>query len=662
MKILLTLSAAALSALSLVAARTNVLDSPDGQLRAIVTQQAQGLPVTLEILRDGSQLLAPSAVGLEMRDDKAPKLGKGKLLRDIHEHIDAVNYRQKAFDVTYNQLTMPLGNGLEMQLRAFNDGIAYRYLTPKAGVVTTEVADLRLPADLPVVMAYQPENDIPFRTAFQNTYSYDSISRAQPQRMAFPPAVVCYPSGVKMAITEADLNDYPGMFFIADTLNLGLRAAFPPYPTASELNSWRRQRYITSGEDFIAQFDGPRQLPWRLFVVATADTELPVINLVYALAEPSRLPDSSWIKPGKVQWDWWHDWNLRGVPFRAGINTDTYKYYIDFASAHGIPYVVLDEGWYKPSSGDMLTVVPDVDLEQLVAYGREKGVKLILWTVFDVLDQQLQDAVDKYSRMGIAGFKVDFLDRADQTAVQQAYRIAQACADAQLILDFHGFYPPSGLTRTFPNIVNVEAVFGMEEAKWTDIKKHDMPLYDVTFPYIRMMGGPVDFTPGAMRNASRADWRAVYSEPISQGTRAHQAASYVVVDSPLTMLADAPSAYALEPEYTDFIAALPDGYEQTLIPMGSMGEYIVSARRAPDGSWYIGAQTNWSPRDIILPLAFLPADTSFTATILADGPNADRNAMDYVLSTLSDITSGSSLPIHMAPGGGFVAVLKPVNQ
>ena len=396
------------------------------------------------------------------------------------------------------------------------------------------------------------------------------------------------------------------------------------------------------------------------------DTEMPVNNLVYALAAPSRIDDTSWIRPGKLAWDWWNAFSLSGVDFQVGVNNPTYEYYIDFAQAHGIEYVALDEGWYYDRKNvnddhevvDILHTVKELDLPRLVDYARQRGVGVILWLGFNVLDENLEAACRLYSGMGIKGFKVDFLDRNDQTAVECAYRVAEMCAKYHLMLDYHGMYVPNGYNRTYPNIVNVEGVYGLENAKWAT-QEDDMPQYCVTFPFIRMMPGFVDYTPGAMRNASQSLYHAMYSYPMSQGTRSHQAAMYVVFDSPLTMLCDAPTSYQLEEPYTRFIASLPNQYLQTLLPQAELGKYIVTARQGTDGHIYVGGLTNWDARDITLDFSFLremKAEGTYTATICQDGVNADRVASDYQLRTVT-VTADTKLSIHLAPGGGFAMKL-----
>jgi alpha-glucosidase len=369
-----------------------------------------------------------------------------------------------------------------------------------------------------------------------------------------------------------------------------------------------------------------------------------------------------------VAWDWWNDWGISGVGFQAGINQETYKHYIDFAAKHGLEYIILDEGWYTPKSEDMLTVIPDINLPELVRYGQQKNVGIILWTVFNVLDAQLDEACKKYAAMGIKGFKVDFLDRYDQEGVDMIYRIAERCAQSHLMLDYHGIFAPQGITRTYPNVINFEAVFGMEEVKWTErhtIQKDgktvnepskDMPLYDVTFPFIRGMAGPVDFTPGGMRNASKADFQPIYNNPMTMGTRCHQLAHYIVHESPLTMLADNPTTYEKEPECTEFIASLPTVYDEMRVLNGKMGEYIIVARRKGN-DWYVAGETNWESRDVEVCADFLPAGT-YELTAFFDGINADKTATDYNVwkqQFTLPVSTNETVKVHMASGGGFVA-------
>ena len=407
----------------------------------------------------------------------------------------------------------------------------------------------------------------------------------------------------------------------------------------------------------IARVDGRRSYPWRIVAYAATATELPVNDMVWQTAEASRVADASWVRDGKIAWDWWNNWGVYGVDFKSGINTETYKYFIDFAAANGIEYVALDEGW-GVRDGDVMHVVPEIDLPEIVSYAREKKVGIILWVVAKVLDDKLEEACRYYSELGVAGWKVDFIDRQDQAAVERVYRIADAAARYRMIVDFHGVYKPTGLQRTYPNVVNFEGIFGLEQLKWTDRTDADMPAYDCTFPFIRQVAGPVDYTQGAMRNASRKNFRAVNNHPMSQGTRAHQVATYVVFDSPLVMLCDSPTAYEKEPETLDYIVRFPTRFDQTLIPAGEIGRYIVTARRAGD-RWYLGALTNWDAREVEVKLDFL-GDGRWKARIFRDGVNADRYGEDYLLEERT-VTAADSLAMAMAPGGGYAVQFERVQ-
>ena len=457
---------------------------------------------------------------------------------------------------------------------------------------------------------------------------------------------------VKLTLLESDLEAYPGMFVCGDGKTPALKGVFAAYPQETFKNKWRCQETVKTRRPYIARVAGKRTFPWRIMAVTAEDTQMPVNHLVYALAAPNRIGDYNWIKPGKVAWEWWNDWGISGVDFKVGINTPTYKHYIDFAAEQGIEYVVLDEGWSDPKQGDIMTTVPEIDLPELAEYARNKGVGLILWAVMNVLDEQLEKACRYYAGMGIKGFKVDFLDRDDQKAVEMVYRIAETTAKYKLFVDFHGMYKPTGINRTFPNAINFEGVFGMEELKWSN---PDMPLYDVTMPFIRMMAGNVDYTQGAMRNAVKKDFRDIYSSPMSQGTRCHQLATYIVFDSPLVMLCDAPTAYRKEPECTRFIAGLPVVADETRILQGKMGEYIVTARRVGE-DWIVGGLTDWEARTVDLDLSFLP-EGMFRAEIFCDGINADKKGEDY-RHEYRDVKREDRLKMQLAPGGGFAIRLK----
>lgn len=632
-----------------------VLSSPDGTLKVEISA---GNELAYQVMHGNDTILSHSNIGLVLENGtivgKTPRI-TGERRRKIKDNIESPFYRFKEFVATGNELDLKLKGGFGIIFRAYNEGVAYRFYTTQSSdiIIKEEQAEFNFKEDYTAYLPYTTNDKKPMVMAYQNVYDITPLSKAQPKLAFLPVTVDC--GSVKLTLLESDLEAYPGMFVQSQQGKYGLKGVFAPYPAKTDFYPWRKQEYVTETTDFISRSRGSRSYPWRVLAITEKDTDMPVNNLVYALASPNRIGDTSWIKTGKVAWDWWNDWNLKGVPFKAGINMDTYKYYIDFASRNGLEFIVLDEGWYAPKSGDMLTVIPELDLTELIAYGKSKGVEIVLWTVFNVLDSQLEAACKKYADMGIKGFKVDFLDRDDQTAVEMVYRIAEMTARYKLTLDLHGIYKPTGINRTYPHIINFESVFGMEEVKWTDIK-NNMPLYDVTFPYIRMMAGPVDYTPGAMRNATKADWRAMYYTPASMGTRCHQLAAYIVHDSPFTMLCDAPTNYLNEQECVDFIASLPVEVDSTFIASGELGKYIVTVRKK-DVNWYIGGMTNWDERDVQLDFSFLPEGVSYTAVLFKDGVNANKQAEDYRKETIR-IDKDSRLTLHLASGGGFAMKLE----
>lgn len=632
--------------------------SPNGRLKMEIVQE-QGT-LSYSIYQADRCLMKDNRLGMLLDDGKewgSDVKVRSQKRKQLSEEIVSPHYRCASFRSECNELDLRMKGDYGIVFRAYDSGLAYRFYTVSKhpAIIQEERVEFHFPQNNRVYLAYSTagEGKDPYAMAFQNLYTKVPLTEVKRDQVAFLPITVDCGEGVKLTVTESDLEAYPGMF-VQGGGGQTLKGVFAEYPAKMDYHPWRRMAYVAERSEYIAKTSGARSFPWRVFAVSEKDTEMPVNHLVYALASPNRIGDYSWVKAGKVAWDWWNDWGIYGVDFKAGINMDTYKYYIDFASENGIPFVVLDEGWYNPKVGDMLTVIPELDLEELIAYGRERKVDLILWTVFNVLDEQLEEACRKYAAMGIKGFKVDFLDRDDQTAVEMVYRIAEACAKHHLTLDLHGVYKPTGLNRTYPNVINFESVFGMEEMKWSTVEK-DMMQYDVEMPFIRMMAGPVDYTPGAMRNATKKDFKDIYYNPMSQGTRCHQLATYIVHDSPLTMLADNPTAYRKEQACVDFIVSLPNtGIEETRVLQGELGKFIVTARRVGE-NWYIGGLTNWDEREVTLDLSFL-GEGLYRATLFRDGPNATKQASDYKKETFTS-KAGQSLTIPMAPGGGFALSL-----
>ncbi|BAU52375.1 Retaining alpha-galactosidase precursor [Mucilaginibacter gotjawali] len=462
------------------------------------------------------------------------------------------------------------------------------------------------------------------------------------------PILVDIGNPLKAVILEADLQDYPGMYLTPGDGN-NLHGVFAPLPTEEFVS--RINYAVKSRAGYIAKTNGTRSFPWRVVVISKEDKQLADNDMMQRLAEPSHISDVSWIKPGKVAWDWWNDWNINHVDFKAGINVPTYKYYIDFAAANKLEYIIIDEGW----SDDWDLNKSKLDVQQIVDYGRQKNVGVILWSTWYAITRDADGLFAKFARMGVKGFKIDFIDRDDQKAVSSLYSLAQKAADNHLLVDYHGMYKPSGMQRTFPNVINCEGVKGLENMKWG---VNDQPGYDVSIPFIRMMAGPMDYTPGGMRNATKDAFRPVNSNPMTQGTRCHQLAMYTIFEAPLQMLSDNPTIYMKEQESTDFIAAIPTTFDASAALDGSVGDFVSIARKKGT-TWYAGVMTNWNPRVITMDLSFL-GEGSYKATIFEDGANANHDATDYTRKVIT-VTAADKLPVKMASGGGWAARFEKVN-
>lgn len=634
--------------------------SPDGHISATVMV---GEDIRYSVSRNEQTLIAPSTISMNLSDGTV--FGQNDKVRktvrtSFDETFSTVAYKKAEVRDNYNQILL---NFKEFSLifRAYDDGVAYRFVSnldkKKTYEVISEQAEFNFGEDrqafIPYVNSGAKTAEGQYFNSFENTYTVQNLSQWRKDRLAFLPLVVAADEGVKILITEADLTNYPGMHVIGTEGSNSLKGMFAPYPKVIEQGGHNRlQGMVKERENFIAKASGDEVFPWRVIMVSTSDSQLAVNDMAWKLSPKQDAgTDYGWVKPGKVAWDWWNDWNLYGVDFKAGINNETYKYYIDFASTHGIAYVILDEGWAVNLQADLFQVIPEIDIQELVDYGKERGVGIILWAGYWAFNRDMEKVCRHYSEMGVKGFKVDFMDRDDQLMVNFHARAAETAARYDLMLDFHGTYKPTGLSRRWPNVVNYEGVHGLEQMKWRP-KECDQVTYDVTVPFIRMAAGPMDYTQGAMRNASKSNYRPVYNEPMSQGTRCRQLAEYVVFDSPLNMLCDSPSNYIAEAECTEFIAACPETWDESLGVNGEIGKYITIARRSGD-AWYVGALTNWDERALTLDLSFL-GEGDWTLDIFQDGPNAEKAARDYVHTTAT-VPAGRKITAHLAPGGGWAA-------
>ena len=648
-KRILSVLAAVLVAVAVQAKDYKVM-SPDGRVCIDIQNNAE---LSWSVSMDGQPLLSPAEISLTLENGtvfgKNMKVRKA-IRKSVSQTLPAQNFKRSFVKDCYNELCLQ-AKEFSVVFRAYDDGAAYRFVTKKGVTVASEQAAFNFPGDYNAWVPYVTSSKDKFFSSFENRYENISLSDWNKDRIAFLPVTVSAAGGVKLCITETDLFNYPGMYLGNSDGDSCLEGVFAPYPKEIQQGGHNRlQGVVLSREDFIYKGETGESLPWRVVVIAKEDKDLVDNDLVWRLSAPAVEGDFSWVKPGKVAWDWWNDWNLSGVDFVTGVNNDTYKYYIDFAAANGIEYVILDEGWAVNGRADLFDVVPEIDLPMLSSYAIGKGVRLVLWAGYWAFNRDMEAVCEHYSKMGIAGWKIDFMDRDDQQMVAFYERAARTAAKYHQFVDFHGAFKPSGLLRKWPNVLNHEGVAGLENMKWAP-RDYDQVTYDVTIPFVRLVAGPADYTQGAMRNAARGNYSPVNSEPMSQGTRCRQLAEYVVFDAPFTMLCDSPTNYEKEPECTSFIASIPTVWDETVALEGRIGEYVVIARRS-GSKWYIAAMTDWNARDITIDL---PEGVASAATIWKDGINAHRNGQDYKKETV--IVRDGSIKVHLAPGGGCVLVL-----
>ncbi len=650
-KIIFSIAALVLAATFPAHSKDFKLGSPSGELQLTVSVTDS---TRYSLTVNGVTVLKNCPIALTLEDGTTLGVGSrvSKSARGSRsEIIDAPFYRQASFQADYNYLRLRFEGDYILQFRAYNDGVAYRFVTsfPAETVVKDELVQFNFTGDYPMVIPMVPKRSDRYETSFEATYTDTNLGEAGSEDLAFLPLVVKVPNLGNIMLMESDLEDYPGMFVKQD--GRSIKAEFPPIPSGYKPNAARQVPRPTGYSGIIARTRGSRSYPWRIVAYAHDDRELPTNNMVYQTASPSRLDDLSWIKPGLSTWDWWNAVNLHGVNFRAGINTATYKFDIDFAAKYGLQYILIDDGWYKDQNP--LLQIDDIDINDICDHAREAGVGVFLWMDWPSFLGQSEEICERYSKLGVAGFKIDFFDGQNQDIVKDVYRIAEITSRYKLMLDLHGIYKPTGLNRTYPNVLNFEGVYGLENCKWVDMNV-DMPANQVTFPYLRMASGPLDFTQGAMRNGSKEEYGKNYTHPMGMGTRAAQVAMYVVYDSPLAMLCDSPSEYLEDVPTLEYIASIPTVFDNTKTVDGEIGEYIVT-RRQKGEEYYIGGLTNWTPRDISLSFDFLP-EGQWNVSVYRDGVNADRVGKDHVIETYV-VNSSSSATIHLAPAGGFAIKL-----
>ncbi len=642
-----------------LSAKNYTVTSPNGKLTATVEV---GTVVKYSLEDAGQQLVKPSVIAL---NTSAGTWGEGSHLQRAVKStekgvIRAFAYKRNQVADHYNQLRLQFKEGFALVFRLYDEGMAYRFVSLKDKEITvyTENTEICFARDWMARVPYvygKGDRETEFHTSFENEYTYQHLSQLSTEHLFFSPLIVEADNGVRLCIAESDVENYPGQFFTGkgSTTITGVSA---PYPSGIKTGGNDNiEQFATGRENYLVKAKARQQMPWRIICYATADEQLLDNDMVYRLASPSRIADTSWIRPGKAAWEWWNNWNLYKVDFRAGINTATYKYFVDFAAKFGVEYVLIDDGWTVKGKSDLLQVIPELDMKGIVDYANSKGVGIILWAGYYPFDKDMERVCKYYAEMGVKGFKVDFMNGDDARTVNFHYRAAATAAKYHLLLDFHGTYKPTGLNRTYPNVVNFEGVFGQEQNKWATLTDRNQPLYNVIVPFARMLAGPMDYTQGAMVNGTQETYAKSNSRPMSMGTRTHQLAEYVVFLSPFGMLCDSPTHYEQEAECTQFIASIPTVWDETVALKSEIGEYVAVARKK-DGKWYVAALTNWTPRDLTLDLTPLKV-SGHKADAFYDGINADRMAEDYKRCQI-EIPLGGKIDVHLAPGGGFVMVVE----
>ncbi len=620
------------------------LRSPDKRIEVRVRTAPR---LRYDVLLHGRALMEDCTLSLDV-DHVAlgvnPKVISAK--EHTYDQFIEPSIRQKFAKIrdNYNELRLQLDGGYSVVFRVYNEGVAYRFETalPQQQVkIYGEEVKYNFAGN---AIAYYPQEDS-FMSHNERKYLPQHLNEIASEFIASMPVVLDATGGAKVALAESDVEEYPGLWFHG-TGGPGLVGTFPHYPLKEKLEG-DRNYFVTEAADYIAVTSGTRTYPWRIIGMVDRDADLLTNQIVYLLAKPSQLQDTSWIKPGKVAWDWWNYNNIYGVDFKAGVNTQTYKYYIDFAAKYGLQYIILDEGWYK--LGHVLDVVPEINMEELTAYAKQKNVGIILWVVWKSLDDQLIPALDLWAKWGIKGIKVDFMQRDDQLLINFYHKVSSETAKRHMLVDFHGGQKQITMTRTWPNMISGEGVRGMEWSKWSADSE---PKHNVTLPYTRMFLGPMDYTPGAMLNATKLGFAPIFQRPMALGTRCQQLAMYVVYESPLQMLSDSPSNYMREPEAMEFLSPIPTVWDDTKALDGKIAEYVVVARKSGN-DWYVGAMTDWTARELEINFSFLPAG-EFSISYYEDGPNADRFASDFRL-VKTKVNNSTDLKVKLAPGGGWAA-------
>ena len=623
------------------------LNSPNGKvLVTISTNETIGIEASL----NGKRLFSVEDIFMQLGDGRI--LGKGFRVRKSGEsYVDqkiVPVLKEKVSEIrdVYNELTIDFKGSYALKVRAYDNGVSYRFVTYFKSDITVVAENMLVKFNEGDSAYFQKSPS--FHSSYETPYQHKKTNDIKKTGLCGLPFLVAPNQGSRVLVTESDLDDYPGLW-LKKTAGNSFTAAHAPYPvsfTTDESKPYGLGQ-VKDTADFIAKTKGFRSFPWRVFALAETDADLLTNTLVYQLAKPLQIEDPSWIKAGVVTFDWWGRRSVYGVDFKAGVNTATAKYFIDFASAFGFEYFLFDDGW--SAQGDITKMHPELDMVEVMTYARKKKVKIMLWAIWSAFEKDWKGNFDRFEKWGIEGIKFDFMNRDDQAMVQFYHKAAKEAAKRKMVLNFHGAYKPTGLRRAYPNVITREALIEFEYNGWT---KHVTPTHDNLLPYLRMVTGPMDYIPYTTNNAQKDDFRNNGNKPMGQGTRAHSMALFVILESPMQMLPDSPSAYLREHECTKFMTEIPTEWDEIKVLEAKIGNYTIVARRNGN-DWFVGASTDWEARDFELSFDFLGEGT-YDMEFIEDGPNAGTTAIDYVRQS-EEVTSTTKKEIHMVQGGGWIA-------
>lgn len=631
------------------------LASPNSRL-TLKVQSETVLQYSLSL--DGQELIHPSAIRLNMADqtvwgEKGEIIGVSTCSNNEKVYPVAGNNRE--LQDNYNELSLKFREGYSVVFRMYDEGMAYRFCgnlpAQDSLVVVSEDASFCL-ADDPAVILAETDN---FTAWELSNVLYNKVSDIPENKYGITPALFTDEKrNVRIVVAESDLNNYPGMYLRKEK---GVMKGFwAAYPKKIEMGSWGN--FITvvkEREDYLARTAGNHAFPWRIAIVAQEDKDLLANEMIYLLAKPQQITDTDWIHPGKATWEWWHCAMLEKASFPSGpqnLSTRMYKYYIDFASENKIPYLLVDAGWSNVFNHAELN--PDIDIKEVIRYGKEKEVGVWLWTVAATLIHHPHCYLDSISKWGAVGVKIDFFDRDDALMIPEYENLAKACAERHLMVDFHGCSKPTGLHRAYPNILSYEAMRGAECFKWDTTSNPD---YQLQCLFTRMLGGGIDYTPGSMRNCMPEKFKPIDPGlPSSLGTRSHELALFVVLSAPFASLCDSPDEYRKYPDILHFLAEVPTTWDRTLPLKARVGEYAVLAKQKGD-VWYVGGLNAWGRRTVEVDCSFLPSDKEYMVEIFRDQKKNDKNANLYEHVRMN-IDSHHVFKMDMASGGGFVMVIR----